>query len=93
MFCFAISETEEEHLLKTLAISHGLVIVFSPWGSVLDTVDMTFFIVIIDLMPFNVFFELLRLDPKYFCINFVYFVSKGLILSCYDFCILKEVLL
>ena len=44
--------------------------------SVLGTVDMTFFIVIIDLMPFHVFFELFRLESKYFFNNFVYFFSK-----------------
>ena len=75
-----------------LAISQELVVVFSPWESVLGTVDMTFFIVITDLILFHVFFELLRLDSKYFCSNFVYFFSKGLLFSFYDFCILNEVL-
>ena len=54
---------------------------------------MTFFIVIIDLMPFHVFFELSRLDSEYFYSSFVYFFLKGLILSFYDFCILNEILL
>ena len=37
-------------------------------------------------MPFHVFFELFRLDSKYFYSNFVYFFSKGLKLSFCDFC-------
>ena len=41
MFCFAVSTTE--------AILQGLVIVFSPWETVLGAVDMTFFIVMIEL--------------------------------------------
>ena len=41
MFCFAVSTTE--------AILQGLVIVFSSWETVLGTVDMTFFIVMVEL--------------------------------------------
>ena len=66
MFCFSVSATEAKYLLKALAISQGLVIVFSSLESVLGTVDMTFFLVIIDFIPFQVFVELFRLDSKYF---------------------------
>ena len=41
-------------MLKTWAISEGLVVVFTPWETILGTVDISFFIVIIDLTPFNV---------------------------------------
>ena len=57
MLNFAVSVTEAKQLLKKLAVSQGLVIVFSPRESALGTVDMTFFIVIIDLMTFHVFFN------------------------------------
>ena len=57
MFNFAVSVTEAKQLLKKLAVSQELVIVFSPRESALGTVDMTFFIVIIDLMTFHVFFN------------------------------------
>ena len=80
-------------MLKILAISQWLVIVFSPLERVLGTVDMIFFNVIIELMPFLVIFELFRLDSNIFHSNFVCFFSKGLILSFYNFCILNEVLL
>ena len=53
MFCFS-------------AISQGLVFVFSSLESVLGTVDITFFLVIIDFISFQVFVELFRLDSKYF---------------------------
>ena len=53
-----------------------LVIVLSPWDRALSTVDMTFFIVTIDLMPFHVSFELFRLDLKYFFSNFVCFFFR-----------------
>ena len=54
-----------------------LVIVLSPWDRALSTVDMTFFIVTIDLMPFHVSFELFRLDLKYcFFASFVCFFFR-----------------
>ena len=50
MFCFALQLLiEVKYLLKTLAISQGLMIVFSLSESALGTVDMTFFIIIIDV--------------------------------------------
>ena len=78
MLRFAVLATQAKYLLKALEGLQGLVILVSPWEreSVLGTVDMTFFIVIIDLMPFHVLFELFRLESKYFFNNFVYFFSK-----------------
>ena len=65
MFCLAVSATEAKWLLKTLAISQRLEIAFSPRESALGAVDNTFFIVTIDLIPSQVFFELFRLELKY----------------------------
>ena len=90
MFCSAVLATETKQLQRLVtAILQGLVIVFSPCESVLGTVYKAFFIVLIDLMPFQAFFELFRLDSKYFYSNFVYIFSKGMISFC-DFCILMR---
>lgn len=43
-----------------LAISYGLVIVFSSWEAVWDTKDVIVSRVISDLIPFYVFFTLLE---------------------------------
>ena len=94
MFCFAVSATEAKQLLRTLAISHGLVVVFTPWESVLGTVDMTFFIVNgFNALPYIFWIVQVRLKICFIVILFTYFFSKGLKISFYDFCILNEVLL